>query len=113
MKKQSRKLSGCSGETLTETLCALLVVALSSVALATMLSVANRLNASAIQRDDVLYTGLTAAETRDGAGETSYVYVKLPGESAPKAIPVTWYGEDGLWSYAGDFPAPEEGGGAP
>lgn len=112
MGKLKRKLASPSGETLTETLCALLVVALASVALATMLSAANRLNASAVERDDALYAGLTAAEGR--TSEPAAGTVTVSGGDFSADFDVNWYGADGLWSYAGDFSAPaEEGGGTP
>lgn len=113
MKELRRKLTFRSGETLTETLCALLAVALASVALAAMLSVANRLNASAAQRDETLYRGVTAAETRSGPKEKGFIYIQFPGEDNPRGFFVDWYGADGLWAYAVNVSAPGEGGGAP
>lgn len=112
MNRLRAKLFARRGETLTETLCALLVVALASLALAAMLSAANRLNASAIERDDALYIGLTAAEGRTSTPEPGEVAVTGDGGFSAK-FAVDWYGADGLWAYAGDFSAPEEGGGGP
>lgn len=114
MKRLLYKLSGGSGETLTETLCALLVISLSSVLLAAMLSAANRLSATAVERDGLLYSGLSAAEIRAetaGAGQITATVT----EGGETLFPVDWYGTEGLWSYAlPDAPVPtEEGGGAP
>lgn len=98
--------SSQSGETLTETLCALLAVALSSLLLATMLSAAARLNAAAIERDGAFYRGLTAAETGGGISEPGEVLVTGEELSPELSFSVTWHGSDGLWSYV---LTPEEG----
>ena len=109
MGRLRRKLSAHSGETLTETLCALLVVSLSSLLLATMISAATRLNASAMERDGRLYSGLTAAEGRTGTAQAGTVTAS-GGAGFTVDFDVDWYGADGLWAYA--FREPE-GGGAP
>lgn len=105
--KLLRKLRARSGETLTETLCAVLVMSLSSVLLATMISAAAHMNASALEKDRALYTELTAAEARSAAkSEPKAVYVTINGTKVTFAA--TYYGDkDGaLTSYA----VPAKGG---
>ena len=105
--KLLRKLRARSGETLTETLCAVLVVSLSSVLLATMISAASHMNATALEKDRALYTELTAAEARSAAkSEPKTVEVTINGTKVTFAA--TYYsGEDGaLTSYA----VPAKGG---
>lgn len=111
MNRLCSKLTSQRGETLAEVLCTLLVVTLASVALATMLSVASRLNASAVERDTAFYADSAAAEERTSPAIPGEVALSGPGISA--TIPVSWYGAEGLWSYAGDFDSSEEGGGTP
>lgn len=111
MNRLRSKLSSRRGETLTEVLCTLLVVALASVALVTMLSAASRLNASAVARDTAFYADYAAAEERTSPAAPGEVTLSGPGLST--TIPVSWYGAEGLWSYAGEWDSSEEGGGAP
>lgn len=58
-----QKLRGISGETLTETLVGILIVALSSLLFVTMLSVSVRMLNTAARTDKALYQALSAAET--------------------------------------------------
>lgn len=61
------KLTSRRGETLTETLAAILVISLSSVVLASMLGAASRMNATAIARDKALYAAVSKADTMQAA----------------------------------------------
>lgn len=80
--KIRNKLRSRRGETLTETLVALLVVALASVILATMIGTATRINAAAIQRDETLCQAVTAMETGTEAVATDgTVTVNINGGS--------------------------------
>lgn len=107
-----RKLRSRRGETLVETLAAILIVTLSSMALLAMLSAAARINTAAGAADAAFRTALTAAESRAAALEggpveltvDAYSYdVHFYGEAAdPDA------GEAGLRAYA---LAPEGGTG--
>lgn len=65
------KLTAHRGETLTYTLAAILVVALSSAVLAAMVGAASRMNATAIQQDQTLYTAVTAAETQPDSAKVT------------------------------------------
>ena len=66
-----RKLLSRRGETITEVLVSVLIVALSSAMLAMMISTAVGINTRMRAETDALYTELTAAET--GADGTSAV----------------------------------------
>lgn len=77
-----KKLCSRRGETLTETLVAVLVVGLSSAVLAAMIGAASRLNAVAIQKDETLYAAVIAAETgQDAAAETGKVQVTVGSDT--------------------------------
>lgn len=107
--KLLRKLRARSGETLTETLCAVLVMSLSSVLLATMISAASHMNAAALEKDTALYTALTTAEEQTGTNAEETVKVSIDGTLVD--FTVAYYGgEDGaLSSYA--YPAKGGNGG--
>ena len=92
------KLRSQKGETLTETLVGVLLVALASVGLAAMIGAACRMNIRAKVRDEALYAEITAAESRTG-GETGSVTVKVDGTE--ECVQVKYYGAEGkLRSYA-------------
>ena len=92
------KLRSQKGETLTETLVGVLLVALASVVLAAMIGAACRMNIRAKARDEALYTEITAAERRTGE-ETGSVTVKVDGTE--ESVQVKYYGAEGkLRSYA-------------
>lgn len=81
-----KKLRRRGGETLTETLCAVLIVALSSTILATMLAAASRMNASAIDQDRTYYSELNDAETR-AAGVDGTVMVTGDADGRAFSVP--------------------------
>lgn len=99
MKRWFSKLRSRSGETLTETLAAVLVVSCASVLLATMILAASRLNTSARTQDAALYRALSAAEaqaTPDGSAEI----IASDARGNTYRFDVSVYGEaDGLRSY--------------
>ena len=74
-----RKLKSQKGETLIETLAALLVMALGTAVFAGMVNVSSRMNESAIERDRSYYAALTRAETVAG-GEAASVTVTYEDE---------------------------------
>ena len=104
-----KKLRSRRGETLSETLVAVLIVALSTVILATMTAASARLDRSADQVTAQFYDELTAAEAcndDDGAPGSVRLSGALAGGNTD--VPVTFYGlEDGLTAYR------RAGGGAP
>lgn len=90
-----KKLRSRRGETLTETLAAVLLVGLASVVLASMIGAASHIRAQALEQDASLYQEIASAESRTGAGSSGFV--KVDGEQ----FDVTYYGEEGqLRSYA-------------
>lgn len=92
------KLRSRKGETLTETLVAVLLVGLASVVLASMISAASHMSAQALERDKDLYEEITAAEAQSG-GQDGSVIIKIDGSD--KNFTVTYYGgEDQLRSYS-------------
>lgn len=93
------KLRSRGGETLTETLAAVLLVGLASVVLASMISAASRIRAQALERDEALYAEIGAAESRTGSGSPESVTVTVGGVN--REFSITHYGEEGqLHSYA-------------
>lgn len=73
-----RKLKSRSGETLAETLAAVLIAGLASVALLTMILSAVRINTRADGADEAFYAALSAAETDQR--QTGTVEVKVGGD---------------------------------
>ena len=95
-----RKLRSRKGETLTETLVAVLLVGLASVVLASMISAASRMGAQALERDTALYEEITVAEAQS-SGQNGSVTVEIGGSS--QNFNVTYFGEeDQLHSYSYD-----------
>ncbi len=76
------KLTSHRGETLTETLVGILVVALSSVVLASMVAAASRMNSTAMAADTALYAAVTEADKGTKIStKTVTVTVKVGSES--------------------------------
>ncbi|MDO4516821.1 MAG: hypothetical protein Q4C76_06780 [Bacillota bacterium] len=84
------KLASRRGETLTETLVAILVVALSSAILATMIGAASRMNKTAMEKDAQLYGAVTAAETK-----TTEVTEETPQVEVTVGSKTVTFGTDG------------------
>lgn len=102
-----KKLRSRRGETLTETLAAILIVALSSAVLAAMIGAASRMSSAVLRQDKALYDAVTAAETRPNsarADDPGTVTVTEKGSGREIAsFSVTYYSDqdpDGtLYSY--------------
>lgn len=97
------KLRSRKGETLTETLVAILLVGLASVVLASMISAASRMGAQALEWDTALYEAVTAVETQPDEAKTEAakkVQVTIGSEPA-EDFTVAYYSDaDGtLYSY--------------
>ena len=110
-KKVFDKLSARSGETLAEVLIALLIVALSGMLLAVMVSTASAMDRQTRARDELFYKDLSHAETHtveDGApAGTGRIVIEIDGTDTSAAVDVSVYGGNGLTSYekkAGDGP---------
>lgn len=105
MHRIPNKLRARRGETLTETLCALLIVALGSILLATMITAATRMNSSAMAQDAAFYTDLSAAARQDAAVEEDTLTLREANSTHSFQFAVPVYGKDGLRAYA---PGPEQ-----
>ena len=68
--KRCNKLRSARGETLTETLMAVLIVGLASVMLAAMIGSASRMNRTALQKDAAYLKALSQVESGTDTGET-------------------------------------------
>lgn len=95
--KLKQKLSARRGETLTETLVAILVISLSAAVLAAMIGAASRMNRLAIQQDEANYAAISAAETGSGTATNGKVTIKVNGISTE--YDVGFYGGSGFVSY--------------
>ena len=112
--KLTKKLRSHRGETLAETLTAVLVVALASAALAGMLGAANRLNSRVLQEDESLYLGTAQVRHGTAAPEEprlteidSAVSVKIGDRTTSVDVTLrSW--QDELFRYEGKTPAPTE-----
>lgn len=95
------KLTSRRGETLTETLVALLIVGLASGVLATIVGAASHMNKTAMDKDEVLYKAITAAETKTGTGTTGKVDITVDGNDVdPNGLDVTFYSDESGTLYA-------------
>lgn len=101
MKKLLKKLRQSRGETLIETLVAVLVMTCASVLLATMLLAASNLNSKAQEQDKSFYDQVTAAETDTTPRYDVDVQFTENG-SAVVTVKSSLYGAtDGLNAYRG------------
>ena len=81
-----KKFRSKCGETLAETLVGVLVIALASVALASMITASAKLSTKAKENDDRLYQSISAAETQSGTGTDGTVTVVIGSASVEKAV---------------------------
>lgn len=88
------KLRERQGETLTETLCALLVLALAVALLAAMISGASRLDRKTDQAVSKLYQTFSEAEKQDGTSAVGKVSVQI-GDDPAIEVTVNFYGDPG------------------
>lgn len=98
------KLRSRKGETLTETLVALLIVGLSSVVLASMIGAASRMGVQAKEQDEKLRDAVTAVETQPDEAKTGETDSKVQvtiGSNPAEDFTVAYYSDaDGtLYSY--------------
>ena len=110
-RKLKRKLVSAAGETLVETLAAILVAALSVTLLVGGVAASGAIDRAARASDDDFYAALTAAEGQDGTGDLITVTVTAQSESFTAEIDANLYGGEGdLRAYARQE---REGGTAP
>lgn len=101
-----RKLRNQRGETLSETLCAILVVGLAVALLAGLISAASRLDRKAAQANAALYQAVSQAEGAADSGTPGQITVTVNGVET--SMNVTFYGnKDQAVSYR--TPSPTEG----
>ena len=121
-KTLQNKLHSRRGESLTEVLVAMLVIALSVLLLAVMVTVAGSINAQTRRRDEQFYADLTDAETfgnyngaaPDSAARETVIITDVTETANPKLLAspdVTLHGSDRLLSYSVSTPAPGGGTG--
>ncbi len=90
-----RKLRSQAGETLTETLCAVLIVGLAAALLMLLLASSSRMNRTAEARQAKLYEDLSQAEARSTPDpDPMEVVVKVGEESTTYSLPA--YGREKL-----------------
>lgn len=96
-----RKLRSRRGETLIESLVALLLVSIASVALIAMVTSASRMNKAANQLDSGLYAAVSAAEVRQDNEdkEDGTVTVTVDGDSVTKDVTFYGSGDASIFSY--------------
>ena len=110
-RKLKRKLVSAAGETLVETLAAILVAALSVTLLVGGVNAAAQIDRAAQIADDDFYADLTAAEGQVEASAAITVTVTAQSESFTAEIDANLYGGEGdLRAYARQE---REGGTAP
>lgn len=110
-RKLKRRLASAAGETLVETLAAILVAALSVTLLVGGVNAAAQIDRAAQTADDDFYADLTAAEGQAGESAPLTVTVTAQGETFETKIDADLYGGEGdLRAYARQE---REGGTAP
>lgn len=116
MRPHRRKGLGSRGETLVETLAAILVAVLSVTLLLGSVTASSQLARQADRSDETFFTTLTGAENREtslgsGDGVVDSPKVTITEGAKTATIPVQVYGGEDLYSYARQATSP--GGGAP
>lgn len=105
MKSLKKKLKSKAGESLTETLVAILIFTLSSVIFFNMVQTSNRINGTARDKEQKVQEQMVAAEKAEGTPEDGKAYIrfrKADGSNiTEKEIGIDIYGDtaDGLFSY--------------
>ncbi len=81
-----------AGETLTETLIAMLIIGLSSVFFLTMVGASGRIFRKSEAEYAEAYEKIAAADVQ-GSGGSGGGSIKVKGPASETDVPVTWYGE--------------------
>jgi len=103
-KSKTRRVAGNrrgkAGESLAETLVAMLIVGLSSVLFLTMVGAAGRIFQTAKEGYNTICTAVTAAEKQEGGGNSDIGTITVTGSSGSVNVTVNWYGDkDSVLSY--------------
>lgn len=85
-----RKLKSRKGETLIETLAAILVISLGSAAFAGMVSVSAEFNSAALTRDNAYYDALSKAEPAPEGTDAKRGTVKVVSDVVSNEVSVTF-----------------------
>ena len=112
MKTGFSKLKNRRGETLIESLVAILAFALSSIVMYSLVTAAAEINYSARQADEDFQAQVAFVEKAEGSGSTKTVTMTLtesPGGSSKSmgSVSVVMYKTDDLTAY---YPIPKGGG---
>ena len=101
MKRDKRRRRARAGETLGEVLIAMLIVALSALMLAGMVSSAGQINLSVRETDESFYKSVSALEKRDGTPKDGTLTVKIEtsDSTADAEVAVSVFEEGGMISY--------------
>lgn len=102
MKRLRAKLRSNAGESLVETLCAIAIFALASVAMYTMLMTSGSINRDARERDRNIREQLVIVEKAEGVSEAGTVTVSVTdgrGNTQSFGIEVEVYRTEDLFSY--------------
>lgn len=102
MKKLLKKLQASKGETLVETLVAMMILSLVSALLFVMINGSFQLNSQAATQDQKFYQGLTDVENKGKTATTGNVTISYGGSSYSAAVKV--YESNGLSSYVKEVP---------
>lgn len=100
-----KKLRECAGETLVETLAAVLIIGIVSGGFAALIMESTKLNQEATTQYDALYRDVSAIEIhdkkKDEEPETGTISVIVEGESESVTVGVTYYSNESgnLYSY--------------
>lgn len=102
MNRIRKKLCGKAGESLVETLCAILIFALTSAGLYTMVMTAGNINAAARETERSFQEQLSIVEQAEGPGEADTVTMtihKADGTVHTVSVPVRVYRSGELHTY--------------
>ena len=100
-----RKLQNSRGETLVETLAAILIASLSVALLFSCIMASTRMDENARAADKRYYEALSRAEeqtdkvTLTDAGGTEITTVQVVGNSNTQTIPIHFFGGESMYSY--------------
>lgn len=105
MKKLMKKLRMSRGETLVESMCAILIFTLASVLFLNMISGASKINRTVDRENEEVWTALSLAEQVPESGDTVQAEISLNGGVLMEKS-VVRAGNGTLTAY---YPASEEG----
>lgn len=108
MKQIISKLRSRAGESLVESLMAILIFTLASIVMYSMVTAAADINMTAKETDRSIQEQLVIAEKAEGTPATGTVTMKLGSETIDTSTVYIYGGNGSLYSYFAE-PAPTEG----